>query len=109
VKNRYDIGVGNITWECDYPHSDSFWPKSRAWAEELFADVPDDEVAQMVEHNTRRWYNFPEAGFKAHNADEANPWRPNDGKGPEAAYAGMGAHGGIDDVQKSLGDLFTSN
>ncbi|MGB8390780.1 MAG: amidohydrolase, partial [Mycobacterium sp.] len=108
VKNRYDIGIGNITWECDYPHSDSFWPKSRARAEEVFADVPDDEVAQIIEHNTRRWYNFPEAGFKAHNADEGNPWRPNGGKGPEAAYTGLGEHGGIDDVQKSLGDLFTS-
>lgn len=109
VKNRYDIGVGNITWECDYPHSDSFWPKSRARAEEVFADVPDDEVAEMVEHNTRRWYNFPEAGFKAHTAAEGNPWRPNDGHGPEAGYNGLGAHGGIDDVSKSLGDLFTAN
>ena len=90
VKNRYDIGVGNITWECDYPHSDSFWPRSRARAEEVFADVPDDEVAQMVEHNTRRWYNFPEAGFKAHNADENNPWRPNGGKGPRGRVRGHG-------------------
>ena len=23
------IGVDNITWECDYPHSDSLWPNSR--------------------------------------------------------------------------------
>jgi hypothetical protein len=59
VKNRYDIGVENITWECDYPHSDSYWPKSRAYAEEVLADVPDDEVHQIVELNTRRLYNFP--------------------------------------------------
>jgi hypothetical protein len=48
------------------------------------------------------------AGFKAHNADRGDPWRPNDGKGPEPAYAGTGEHGGIQDFQKSLGDLFTS-
>ena len=46
--------------------------------------------------------------LKANNADEGTPWRPNDGRGPDAAYAGMGQHGGIDDLQKSLGDLFTS-
>lgn len=61
VKNRYDIGIGNITWECDYPHSDSFWPRSRQRAVEVFADVPDEEVHQMVEFNTRRLYNFGSA------------------------------------------------
>lgn len=58
VKNRYDIGIDNITWECDYPHSDSYWPHSRKRAAEHFVDVPDEEVHQMVELNTRRLYNF---------------------------------------------------
>ena len=26
VKNRHEIGVDNICWEMDYPHSDSMWP-----------------------------------------------------------------------------------
>jgi hypothetical protein len=61
VRNRHDIGVDHITWECDYPHSDSYWPKSRAYAAEVLADVPDGEVHQIVELNTRRLYNFPAA------------------------------------------------
>lgn len=94
IKNRYDIGVDRITWECDYPHSDSYWPKSRARAEEMFADVPDEEVAQMVEHNARRWYAFPEAGFMASKADVG--WRPNDGKGPDTDFDKvMAGHGGV--------------
>ena len=24
--NAGDIGIDNICWECDYPHSDSVWP-----------------------------------------------------------------------------------
>ena len=28
VKNRHDVGIDTITWECDYPHSDSTWPES---------------------------------------------------------------------------------
>jgi len=59
VRNRYDIGVDNITWECDYPHSDSYWPHSRKRAAEAFVDVPDEEVHKMVELNVRRLYNFP--------------------------------------------------
>lgn len=59
VKARHEIGIDSITWECDYPHSDSFWPKSRAYAAEVLADVPDDEVHKIVELNTRRLYNFP--------------------------------------------------
>ncbi|MET9491192.1 amidohydrolase family protein [Nocardia sp. NPDC006630] len=59
VEVRHHIGVDKITWECDYPHSDSYWPKSRAYAEEVFTDVPDGEVHKMVELNTRRLYNLP--------------------------------------------------
>jgi hypothetical protein len=103
VKNRYDIGLGNITWECDYPHSDSFWPKSRARAAEVFADVPDEEVQQMVEGNTRQWYAFPEEGFLASTA--ADGWRPNGGKGPEAAYASDKSTASI---SESLRDLMKS-
>jgi hypothetical protein len=59
VENRAHIGIANITWECDYPHSDSHWPHSRKRAAETFAAVPDDEVHAMVELNVRRLYNFP--------------------------------------------------
>jgi predicted TIM-barrel fold metal-dependent hydrolase len=61
LKNRHDIGIDRITWECDYPHSDSNWPNSRKRAVEVFADVPDDEVARMVEWNSRELFNFPRA------------------------------------------------
>ncbi len=58
IKNRYDIGVDNITWESDYPHSDSNWPHNRKRAVEVFRDVPDEEVHKIVELNTRRLFNF---------------------------------------------------
>jgi len=28
LKAREDLNIDNITWECDYPHSDSTWPHS---------------------------------------------------------------------------------
>jgi predicted TIM-barrel fold metal-dependent hydrolase len=58
VKNRYDIGVDRITWECDYPHSDSNWPNSRHRVAEMLADVPDEEVHRIVELNARELLCF---------------------------------------------------
>ena len=40
--------------------------------------MPDEEAAKIVELNTRRWYSFPEEGFKSCTADTG--WRPNGGK-----------------------------
>jgi predicted TIM-barrel fold metal-dependent hydrolase len=59
MKNRYEIGIDRLTFEVDYPHSDSNWPNTRKRAAELFADVPDDEVHRIVELNVRELFRFP--------------------------------------------------
>jgi predicted TIM-barrel fold metal-dependent hydrolase len=58
IANRHAIGVDRITWECDYPHSDSNWPEARKRAAEALADVPDDEVHRIVELNARALFRF---------------------------------------------------
>ena len=60
VKNRHEIGIDNICWEMDYPHSDSMWPGA---PEELAAvfdtyDVPDDEINKITHENAMRLYHF---------------------------------------------------
>ncbi len=57
---RNEIGVDNICWEMDYPHSDSSWPE----APEEFATacskygVTDGEIAKMTHENAMKWYQF---------------------------------------------------
>jgi predicted TIM-barrel fold metal-dependent hydrolase len=57
---RHEIGVDNMCWEMDYPHSDSSWPT----APEEFAaaaarfDVTDDEIDRITHLNAMRWYGF---------------------------------------------------
>jgi len=58
LRERHDIGVDHIMWECDYPHSDSDWPHARKVAAESLAEIPDDEVHKIVELNARRVFNF---------------------------------------------------
>ena len=45
---RDEVGMDNILWECDYPHSDSNWPNSRKVAEEVFTKIPDEDVHKIV-------------------------------------------------------------
>ena len=56
---RHEIGIDQIMWEGDYPHSDSQFPASRKRAAEAFADIPDDDVRKIVETNARRLFRFP--------------------------------------------------
>ncbi len=50
IKLRDDIGIDNIAWECDYPHSDSSWP---APAEELAAVAVDVPKVELNRHHLR--------------------------------------------------------
>jgi predicted TIM-barrel fold metal-dependent hydrolase len=60
LKLRHDTGVNNIAWECDYPHSDSTWPRSPEglWDSMQAASVPDDEIHMITWQNACRFYDF---------------------------------------------------
>jgi predicted TIM-barrel fold metal-dependent hydrolase len=54
IRLRDVIGVDNMMWGSDYPHSESTFPQSR----KILAGVPDDEQAKIAGGNTARVYNF---------------------------------------------------
>jgi predicted TIM-barrel fold metal-dependent hydrolase len=56
------IGVDNIMFEGDYPHSDSNWPHARKMLEESLAHLPDEACRKIAEDNARRVFNFPRQG-----------------------------------------------
>ncbi len=58
VRVRDMIGLDNIAWECDYPHSDSLWPGAPEELAAVLTGVPDDEVAKITHENAMRWYSF---------------------------------------------------
>jgi predicted TIM-barrel fold metal-dependent hydrolase len=58
IEMRHSIGIDRITWEGDYPHSDSAFPDSRKRAQEVLANVPDAEAQQIVELNARALLNW---------------------------------------------------
>ncbi len=48
------VGVDNVTFETDYPHSDSTWPDTLDVAKRLFADLDDDTTRKIVRGNAIR-------------------------------------------------------
>jgi predicted TIM-barrel fold metal-dependent hydrolase len=48
------IGVDNVTFETDYPHTDSTWPHTKKVAEEMMAGLDADTVYKIVRGNAIR-------------------------------------------------------
>ena len=48
------IGVDNVTFETDYPHTDSTWPDTKQVAEEMMEGLSADQVYKIVRGNAIR-------------------------------------------------------
>jgi predicted TIM-barrel fold metal-dependent hydrolase len=53
------VGEDNITFEADYPHTDSTWPDSRKVAEECLGGLTDAQVYKIVRGNALRMLSLP--------------------------------------------------
>ncbi len=58
LENRHHLNLDMITWECDYPHSDSTWPNSPELLSTSLAGIPDDEVDRITHLNAMRIFHF---------------------------------------------------
>ena len=51
LDNLEKVGVNNICFETDYPHSDSTWPHSKEVAEKLMGHLPEDVIYKLMRGN----------------------------------------------------------
>jgi predicted TIM-barrel fold metal-dependent hydrolase len=58
LKSVDEIGVDNITYESDYPHSDSTWPNTRQIAEVQMADLTDEQRRKIVRGNAIKLFGL---------------------------------------------------
>jgi predicted TIM-barrel fold metal-dependent hydrolase len=60
LKFRHEIGVDIIAWECDYPHSDCFWPDApEQMLDELErAGATDEEINKIAWQNACRFFGW---------------------------------------------------
>jgi predicted TIM-barrel fold metal-dependent hydrolase len=48
------VGVDNVTFETDYPHTDSTWPHTLEVAQDLMGHLPQDVVDKICRGNAQR-------------------------------------------------------
>jgi hypothetical protein len=68
IKMRHEIGVERISWECDYPHSDSTWPRAPERLLQSLAGVDDRDVHAITHLNAMRFFDvdpFSKMGGRA--------------------------------------------
>ena len=53
-----DVGLDMVTWECDYPHSDSAWPHAPEVFMKSIGDLPDDAINKITHENAMREFQF---------------------------------------------------
>jgi predicted TIM-barrel fold metal-dependent hydrolase len=58
VQLRHEVGIDTITWECDYPHSDTTWPNAPEILQESLAGVPDEDVNKITWENAIREFRL---------------------------------------------------
>jgi predicted TIM-barrel fold metal-dependent hydrolase len=56
VELRHKVGIKNIMWESDYPHSTSTWPESWDFVNRTLAGVPQEDRDAMCWKNAYELY-----------------------------------------------------
>jgi len=60
LKSIYEIGVNNVTYETDYPHTDTTWPHTMEYVEKVMAGIPDEVVYKILRGNALRMLSLDE-------------------------------------------------
>ena len=58
INDRHIIGVDNILWGSDYPHTESTFPRSQQILDQILAECTEEEKAKISGGNTLRIYNL---------------------------------------------------
>jgi len=58
LASREYLNMDNLTWECDYPHSDSTWPRSPEMVSKSLAGIDDRSVDKITHLNAMRIFNY---------------------------------------------------
>lgn len=63
LKNLDAIGEDNVSYECDYPHSDSIWPESANMLLDSVGGLTDRQIDKITHENALKLYNFDAFGM----------------------------------------------
>ncbi|MET0179483.1 MAG: amidohydrolase family protein [Novosphingobium sp.] len=65
LKNVDEVGIDNIAYECDYPHSDTLWPEVPEHLWPTLNHLSDERIAKITWKNAVKWFRFED--FQKYN------------------------------------------
>lgn len=71
IEVRNTIGIDQITFETDYPHQDTTWPDTLAYAQRAMAGLPAEDIHKIIRGNAISLFELPESIPGAMVADRA--------------------------------------
>lgn len=107
IANRHEIGIETITYECDYPHSDSLWPKSAEWLIESFEGIPDDEIDLMTHKNAMKAFHYDPFAILGRENCTVGALREQ-ARDVDISLKAYGAHGGASPLEQGVKRVVTS-
>jgi predicted TIM-barrel fold metal-dependent hydrolase len=58
LRERHHIGIDNIMWASDYPHSETTWPNSKSLTDEWFTPLGEDDKRKVLWENCAKLYHL---------------------------------------------------
>ena len=58
LAHRHEIGVDNLLWSSDFPHSATFWPHSREKIAKDFHGIGEEDKRKILCENVAKLYGF---------------------------------------------------
>lgn len=58
MASRGALDIDMVTWECDYPHSDSNWPQSPEVFAQSIDGASDEEIDKITHRNAMRHFHY---------------------------------------------------
>jgi predicted TIM-barrel fold metal-dependent hydrolase len=72
LRGAYDLGLPNLMWGADVPHSEGTHPYSIEAIRLMLSDLPAEELDQLVARRATELYHFDPVGLQA-QADKIGP------------------------------------
>ena len=106
VKNRHAVGIDTITWECDYPHSDTTWPRSPEALARSLEGVSDEDVNKITHENALRIFRLDAFRHRAKDKCTAKALRA---ESPDVDLAMKSVRGSKPPVEGELRPVTTAD
>ncbi|MHB1582662.1 MAG: amidohydrolase family protein [Acidimicrobiales bacterium] len=58
VASHEFLDMDMVTWECDYPHSDTTWPQAPEQLWKYIAGLPEPEIEKITHRNAMRHFSY---------------------------------------------------